>query len=37
VPALPHELPTDDAEYETWRARQAADDDDRYGHHRSSG
>lgn len=40
-PLCRHELPTDDAEYETWRARRAAaagdDGDDRYGQRRSSG
>ncbi|KAM0922577.1 hypothetical protein ACQ4PT_006064 [Festuca glaucescens] len=37
-PLCRHELPTDDAEYETWKARRAAaGDDDRYGHRRSSG
>ncbi|KAK1619683.1 hypothetical protein QYE76_025200 [Lolium multiflorum] len=39
-PLCRHELPTDDAEYETWRARRAAaggGDDDRYGQRRSSG
>ncbi|KAM0870400.1 hypothetical protein ACQ4PT_040031 [Festuca glaucescens] len=37
-PLCRHELPTDDAEYETWKARRAAaGDDDRYGQRHSSG
>ncbi|KAM0853886.1 hypothetical protein ACQ4PT_050783 [Festuca glaucescens] len=35
-PLCRHELPTDDAEYEKWKARRAAGDD-RYGHRRSLG